>query len=195
MSKVSIDKTTKKYHGQMAAVYDAKRIKQRRWHEENEAVEEMMKGLRKGATVLDCPVGTGRFLKTWEKMGYRATGLDASDAMLDLAKRKSKKFPLVLGSATELESMFKTKFDAGVCVRFLDLIDEGAMREVVGQLSAVVKSRLVLTIRLGSRYVPKVNTAEHDEKKFRALMSKHKWKQTADKPIFEAGWHVLRFDR
>lgn len=191
---VNIQTTSKKYRGAMAANYDAKRTKQIRWDKENAAVAAMVQDLKRGTTVLDCPVGTGRFLPTWKKQGFDFLGVDYSEEMLDLAGKKGwPKSKLVQGDASALE--LGRKFDVGVCVRFLDLIDEAALYCVLTTLNGVVRKRFICTIRFGVKYVPKSNTAEHDEKKFSAWMKRHGWKETERVPVFDAGWHVLRYDR
>jgi len=191
---VSIEKTSRKYRGKMASGYEAKRKKQIRWHEENRPVEQMMSLQGAGTTLLDCPVGTGRFLKTWEKMGFRVLGIDASEEMLALARRKRTEATLVQGSALDTRQPPKSHH-AVVCVRFLDLIDEEAMRGVMRELARVAIRRIALTIRLGEKYVPKSNTATHDEKKFRRLVSALGFVICDELPIFKAGWRVMRLER
>jgi len=191
---VSIQATSKKYRGRKAETYDEIRMKQRRWAVENEAVAAMVQDLKRGTTVLDCPVGTGRFLDTWKKRGFDFLGVDYSDEMLDLAKSKGwPKGKLVQGDASALE--LGRQFDVGVYVRFLDLIDESAVYRVLTCMDKTVRKRFICTIRFGIKYVPKANTAEHDEKKFSAWMKRHGWKETERVPVFDAGWHVLRYDR
>jgi 2-polyprenyl-3-methyl-5-hydroxy-6-metoxy-1,4-benzoquinol methylase len=81
---VSIEQTTRKYRGRKAATYDEIRRKQQRWHLENEAVERMMANAT--GTVLDVPVGTGRYLPLWHRLGLACAGIDASEEMLALAR-------------------------------------------------------------------------------------------------------------
>lgn len=190
---VSLEATSRKYRGKTASGYEAKRRKQMRWHLENEAVEKFIEGA--SGSVLDVPVGTGRFLPLYERMlsGMEAVGVDISEEMLALARRKSD-FPLEVGDATKLRFTDAT-FDVVVCVRFLDLIDEAAMCKVVTELCRVARERIILTIRLGEKYIPKSNTATHDEKKFLALIRRLGWIIAGDVPVFRAGWHVFKLER
>lgn len=195
---VSIEKTAKKYFGKKASSYETIRKKQIRWDLENKAVGAMLSAA-KPKTVLDVPVGTGRFFSHYEHLGVRGTGIDISQAMLDLAALKKKRdgrpnITLQLGDAQK--TGFKdASFDCSVCVRFLDLIDEKAMQTVVRELGRVTKKTIIATIRLGDTYVPKSNTAEHDSKKFRRLVDNMGWKITEEVPIFKAGWVVLKMER
>lgn len=195
---VSLEKTTNKYHGKMASGYEAKRKKQIRWHRENEIVAGLLPA--KLTTVLDCPVGTGRFLSLYNERGARSVvGIDASDSMLTLATKKITKlsktnFDLHVGDATATGLKDKSVAIA-VCVRFLDLIDEDGMQKTMKELCRVAKDQIILTIRLGDKYVPKSNTAEHDQKKFWAMVSRLGWKKAEAEGIFDAGWHVVSLAR
>lgn len=195
---VTIDKTAKKYHGAMAANYETKRTKQERWDLENAAVAEMLAKL-KPKTVLDVPVGTGRFIPVYDKLKVKdVTAIDVSDTMLDLAKKKMKKVKSKLYVDFVCKDVRKLKYnksegkpDVSVCVRFLDLIDEKAMQEVMIKLMELTGKAIITTIRFGPKYKPKSNTAEHDEQKFRAMVKKRGWKIVKSVPVFKAGWHIL----
>jgi ubiquinone/menaquinone biosynthesis C-methylase UbiE len=185
---VSIDVTSKRYRGQMAANYETKRKKQLRWDLENRIVEAML-DLQKGK-LLDVPVGTGRFLEFCSK-NFTITGIDSSQEMLDQANEKIAHCVLELGDATALK--FKDKsFDHAICIRFLDLIDEPAMQKVVKELCRVTKKSIIATIRFGDKYVPKSNTATHDKRKFVALAKRCGWRIVEEINIFKQGWVVLR---
>jgi 2-polyprenyl-3-methyl-5-hydroxy-6-metoxy-1,4-benzoquinol methylase len=45
-----------------------------------------------GATIIDAPCGTGRLAEALLEAGYRVVGIDISEAMLDVAKRKLERF-------------------------------------------------------------------------------------------------------
>ena len=194
---VSIRQTSRKYHGRKAETYDEIREKQARWKWENEHVEQWLREVRP-KSVLDVPCGTGRFLDVYRALKVRVVhGVDASDEMIGLAKRK-----VAPGDNTVLEVGYATAtgmqagaFDCVVCVRFLDLIDEEAMRLVLTELYRVARKSVVLTIRLGTKYVPKSNTAEHDGPKFYRHMARAGW-QVGEKALFrDAGWFIMRLER
>lgn len=197
---VSIDATAKKYHGRKAETYEAVRTKQRRWDEENEAVRRFLNQLRP-RSVLDVPVGTGRYLDLYRVLKVtRVIGVDVSQEMLDQAAVKAKRVarlggPIIVLKRKDIRDLTLDNVDVSVCVRFLDLIDERAMRQVMKKLMATSRRAIVCTIRLGDSYVPKSNTATHDERKFRRLLEKHGWKVAKDVPIFTQGWHVFLLKR
>jgi ubiquinone/menaquinone biosynthesis C-methylase UbiE len=182
----------------MAKNYRAKRQKQQRWKLENKIVGDMLRteaGKRAHESVFDVPCGEGRFLSLYQELALDAYGVDASETMLKLASRRG--WPpqdLETGNATALR-FDNRSFDMVVCVRFLDLIPEAAMQQVLGELCRVARRAIVLTIRLGDSYVPKSNTATHDGLKFRALVRKLGWRVETFVSIFNAGWFVIKLVR
>jgi ubiquinone/menaquinone biosynthesis C-methylase UbiE len=178
--------------------YETVRKKQARWHRENELVEALLVPKKLGK-VLDVPVGTGRFLKLYDTLGATLVdGIDISDDMLRLAAKKLRPLrvpvALIKGDARKIHKPNRY-YETTVCIRFLDLIDEKAMRTVMTELCRVTKTQIILTIRFGEKYVPKSNTAEHDERKFRALIHRAGWQIVHAAPIRDAGWHVLSLER
>jgi ubiquinone/menaquinone biosynthesis C-methylase UbiE len=195
---VSYEATRRKYRGKTASGYEAKRKPQRRWAEENRLVDEMTADLPRRSRLLDAPVGTGRFLPLWELRGFRWLGVDASEEMLALARRKraSARNELVEGDVTALD-LESGALDCAVCVRFLDLVDQDTMRRAVRELHRVLRAggRFVLTIRLGPEYLPKSNTATHDERAFLTFIKRLGFRVDRDEPVFNAGWHVMQLEK
>jgi ubiquinone/menaquinone biosynthesis C-methylase UbiE len=191
MSTLS-DRTAKKYRGRMAANYERKRTKQLRWDMENKIVSAMLHTLK--GTVLDVPVGTGRFLNLYRELGMKCTGVDISEEMIALAREKGLPGILLIGDATSLKYPSKS-FNHVVCIRFLDLIDEEAMRQVVKEICRVAKQTVIFTIRLGKKYILKVNTATHDENMFEVFIKRQGWLIAEKQPIFNQGWYVIRLRR
>jgi ubiquinone/menaquinone biosynthesis C-methylase UbiE len=193
---VSLEDTRRKYYGQTALGYFAKRRKQLRWKLENKIVKEMLEreleNHHQPLSVLDAPCGEGRFLSLYVGLKLRVTGLDSSADMLKLAaKRGWRPKELEDGDVTKLH--FATNsHDFAVCVRFLDLIPEEAMRQSVRELCRVARHAVILTIRLGDEYVPKSNTATHDRVKFSRLVRSLGWHAAESVPIFKQGWCVMR---
>jgi ubiquinone/menaquinone biosynthesis C-methylase UbiE len=198
---VTIEKTTKKYRGLKALTYDKIRMKQQRWDQENAAVERML-GILKPAVLLDCPVGTGRFLQTAADCGVAEyIGVDASEEMLTLAHRKITRtmknkmtVRLDVGDARHHKCVDE-RVDVTLCIRFLDLIDETAMRAVMREMMRVTRRCIILTIRLGDSYIAKSNTATHDAKRFRSLVRKDGWRIIEEVPVFNAGWFIMRIEK
>jgi len=189
MSKQLSERTAKKYIGAMAANYETKRKKQLRWHQENQIVEQMLTTLGT-KTVLDVPVGTGRFLPLYRTLKLKGWGIDSSEEMLAQARKKPGADRLKLSVGNVLQDDLP-KAQTAVSVRFLDLIDEPAMLIAMDKLMAAATDHIILTIRLGDSYILKSNTATHAERKFMLRIFKRGWHVVEDVPIFTQGWRVL----
>lgn len=75
--------------------------------------------LPRGASILDVGCGTGRHSIELAKRGYKVTGLDLTDAMLDVARRKAAAAQVAVnwieGDATD-PAHFEGKYDAALCL-------------------------------------------------------------------------------
>lgn len=194
---VSVEATRRKYRGAYAAGYREKRVKQERWHLENEIVTEYLSGLPRNSKILDVPVGEGRFLPLYDTLKLKVTGIDVSEMMLKRArvKKGGRDACLHLGDLVSgLRYPAKT-FDAAVCVRFLDLIPEDAMRSSLFELTRLARKLVVLTIRLGARYEPKANTATHNMQQFYRSVKQLEWRVEDETPIFKQGWRVIKLGK
>lgn len=190
-------KVASRYSGKQARTYDQVRNKQIRWHKENEIVAAMLADVRRGSRVLDVPVGTGRFFPLYDKLGFRVEGVDGSEDMLTEAGKKARRCTptpvLSVGDATSL--LYKAReFDASVCVRFLNLIDEESVRATMRELFRVTRSRIVLTIRLGDKAKGKF-LATHDRGRFLGVVRRAGWRVAEEVPVFRQGWVVMRLER
>ena len=79
-----------KYVGAVAAGYDAKRENTEKFIVEQGIIERMLGDLPSGTRVLDCPVGTGRFLPYYVERDFIFIGMDRSMDMMTIAATKVK---------------------------------------------------------------------------------------------------------
>lgn len=134
-----------KYYGRQAEEYDAKRAHKQCWAREQAAVAEFVKH----GPVLDCPVGTGRYLSIYRDKGLDYTGLDASDDMIAQARRKDPNLNAIRGSILALP--FENKqFGTVVCSRLLPWLYPEDMARAIAELRRVARE-LVVSIRIGEK--------------------------------------------
>jgi ubiquinone/menaquinone biosynthesis C-methylase UbiE len=181
-----------RYRRKYAKGYEAERSKHPRWHMENEIVHAMLQTLH--GTVLDVPVGAGRFLSMYQKLKLACTGVDVSEDMLALAKAKRTPCQLECGNATALRFEDRS-FDHVVCVRLFHMLDELDLIKVMKELCRIARHNIIFTIRLGDVYSPKKNVATHNTLKFKALIKRCGWDLAEEQPIFKQGWYVIRLIR
>ncbi len=130
------------YTGRKARDYDAKRDGTNKWRLENEAVATL---LPLGAcTVLDVPVGTGRFAPLYQERGMTIVGVDVSVHMLDLARAKGLA-DLRQGDIRDLEFANDT-FDFAVCIRLANWLTPDDLACALTEMARVAHS-VVIGIR------------------------------------------------
>jgi len=136
-------KAARHYFGAKATGYEEKRRKYPEWPHEHAAVARL---LRDAQTVLDAPVGTGRFAPLY--VGRRVVGLDASRDMLDLAAIAMREN----GVAAELREHDLTRplaaivpapVDVAVVIRFIGLLLPAEVPVVLRNVLAVSRRALV----------------------------------------------------
>ena len=145
-----------KYNGAIAKGYDAKREDSDKWKAEDRIVGELLSDLPAGTSVLDCPVGTGRFLPLYESKGFRVFGVDISDDMLREASQKAKSDStfLRLGDARKLD-LPDQSYDVAICIRLFRWLETKEMQlKVLSELMRVAKKRVIFNVRTETGPLP-----------------------------------------
>lgn len=134
---MKIQKLKQAYFGDVAARYDANRAGAK-WRAEQEAVREFLGRIREtlgGYSLVDIPVGTGRFLEFYREFDVAATGLDVSGDMLAEAGKKAAAlgYPvkLELGNILDLEDK-AGGFDVALCIRLSNWLDADCLAQALG---------------------------------------------------------------
>ena len=127
-------------------------------------MKELLADLPDELSVVDIPFGTGRFVADYLEKGFKVSGLDASDHMLDAARDALgdtyDKCTCVVGDAGELPYA-DVQFDLVVSTRFLrDIVTFGAARKILEEFSRVTRKYAIL--QLGHSF-PDLSYPEDDD--------------------------------
>lgn len=140
-----------RYTGSMAQNYDAERKDSADWTNENIIIEDFMAHIPRGASVIDIPVGTGRFMEFYKRHQLVPTGFDISGDMLaaarEAATRSGVDAKLQMGDIRKIGAPDKS-FEAGLCIRFVNWIDFEGFQGAIAELDRVVRSILIVTVRV-----------------------------------------------
>lgn len=101
--------------------------------------------IRRGSHVLDVGCGTGRWLRRYQELGFRTTGVDATPGMLRIAMECGTSAPLIAGQACRLpfaDAKFDCVSDITVVQHIPRSLQQQALREMVRVLK--VGGRLIL---------------------------------------------------
>jgi ubiquinone/menaquinone biosynthesis C-methylase UbiE len=139
-----------RYRGKVATGYDSYRLREPKWHREQAIMSDLLKVLPRNASVLDVPVGTGRFFDYYKALGLRPTGVDISNDMLAEAQQKAGEVGLdvILEEGNILSLGYPDRtFDAAVCIRLLNLIPLADVAQAVAELARVSKRHVIVGAR------------------------------------------------
>lgn len=101
--------------------------------------------LETSSRVLDVGCGTGRWIRRYEEMGFRVSGLDATLGMLHTARERGTMAPLIVGEAHGLPFEDES-FDAVSDVTVVQHIPVTLQSQTLGEMLRVLKpgGRLIL---------------------------------------------------
>lgn len=131
------------YSANEADSYESDREVEPLWHIENAYIRDLV--LRfKNASILDVPVGTGRFLEFYGD--NKVSGVDLSESMLAKAEERAKarrmdQVSLLRGSVTELP-FSDAAFDLVICWRLLHLLPPNMLGPALAEMARVCRSTL-----------------------------------------------------
>lgn len=141
------------YKGGVADTYESNRVIEPKWKKEQEVIHEILKKIsnkEKNMSLLDVPVGTGRFFEIYKTLGFKATGADISKDMLKQAKEKSinLNFPVKLriDDITRLK-LEKNSYDVSLCIRLFNWLNKKNLEKALKQLTKVSKKHVIIGVR------------------------------------------------
>lgn len=144
-----------RYWGRRAQTYNSARTKGKKWQDEQLAIDNLLGTLARGASILDIPVGTGRFIPLYAKHGLIATGMDISKDMLREAQGTLARSDVQMALQVADIRAIPVKdgaFDCVLCMRFLNWIDIASVESAFSELVRVSREDLLIGIRY---YVPR----------------------------------------
>lgn len=146
---VSFGNLSSRYAGRNAENYERQRLG-KKWVSEDRAVEQFLSLVGEGSSILDVPVGTGRFFPYFNARKLKTHGADISADMLAQARANAGR----IGARVRLiESDILSlpydddSFDVVTCIRFLNLIDFEAVDMVLHELTRVSRDKMMIGVR------------------------------------------------
>lgn len=110
----------------------------------------------KPATIVDVPCGTGRLAEALLEDGYAIVGIDISPAMLDVAKRKLRRFDsrfrTKVADVRELAELEPRTYDAALCARVLMHFRLDDQIRFLKSVAALSKGTVVFSQSLSTPY-------------------------------------------
>lgn len=179
----------KYYWGEVVEQYDDIRRPKERWRFDMTGLPVLLEGMK---SVLDCPVGTGRFLPIYQKLGIEPQGVDVSADMV--AKATANGFPnCQVGDAVALP-LEDQSVDVVVCTRLMIHLQPEDAYPAIQEFKRVARRRVIIDARLGQvTQVPFRGTILHSRAEFMKQFESGGWKVW--KSIGRPHYPLLAFDR
>jgi len=182
--------TANRYRGDYAKEYDTAREAQERWQVEDITVRDMLSTVKLGASILDIPCGTGRFLNFYRERGLHSINIDLNPDMLNEARKKDAEADLRVGEIQKID-LPNQSVDIAVCVRYLNLVPEREMMQAIRELQRVTKSLIIFTLRIGENIEMGQRHRRHTMETLRqAIMCG--WQISETRLIHRNGWHMVK---
>lgn len=144
------DHAVRKYRGDVATGYDAKRQDSPKWAEEQRIIEDMLSDMNAGDWIVDIPIGTGRFIPFYEEKGFCWRGFDVSVDMLQQAAAKvtnDKKAHLEEGDVRNIPLQDKS-CNAAVMCRLTRWLSPADCQQAMRELQRISRERIIFTARV-----------------------------------------------
>lgn len=135
-----------RYRGPNAESYESQRAREPKWTAEEVAVSVYLT-ITDPKSVLDIPVGTGRFLPLYSNRNIRALGMDQSPDMLKQAGLKGTDAILSEGNVLHIP-MADGAVDVAICVRLLNWLSPDDLLAAIKELRRVSEVAVIVSIRL-----------------------------------------------
>jgi len=121
--------------------------------------------LQKSDKFIDIACGQGALLNHLASAGAEMMGIDASQKLIDFAKKRNPKIKLLCLDATDLSSIESNQFDAATCVLALQNIEN--FQNAIKEASRVLKKggRFVLALNHPCFRIPRQSGWGFDEKR------------------------------
>jgi ubiquinone/menaquinone biosynthesis C-methylase UbiE len=146
---MDFERLKERYHGTRARDYNRRRERTALYDREQDTIDGFLERLPKGSSIVDVPVGTGRYFELYKKHGLVVTGLDVSEDML--AEASGGADSLLLDATLRREdirhiSAPDNAFGAVLCMRFLNWLDAAGFELVLAELTRVTGKYLILGV-------------------------------------------------
>ena len=141
----------RKYHGETATNYDAKRDDSPKRKFEYDTITNMLSTLKRGEWILDCPFGTGFLSPFYDEKEVLVQAVDISRDMLKEASKKPRTAHTVFTQADLLTiSLWDKSVDAAVMCRLTRWLTPDECQTAMKQLQRLARKKIVFTARVSN---------------------------------------------
>lgn len=148
------DRVKQKYDGESASKYDDRREGIFKWQNEQNAVELILRKILATSdadTLLDIPVGTGRFFEFYRDLSLNVVGMDVSEDMISEATKKistsMKNISLEKGDILNPQQI-DMEPDVLICIRLMHWFNFDEIRQTLKSIDELNANYVIIGIRV-----------------------------------------------
>lgn len=139
------------YKGQAAKHYLERRTRTLKWQREQQVIERLVESFPRGSSILDVPLGTGRFLQYYARGNHTVYGLDISSDMLSQARGMQRAVNnvngLVQGDAESIP-LRDGAVDYVICMRLLNWIPSPIFNDIISEFKRIARKGIIVEVRV-----------------------------------------------
>ncbi len=142
-----------RYQDTNAKNYQKKRINSFKWQNEQRIIGKIIKNVQKGSSILDVPIGTGRFFEYYVKGSHTVYGFDISQDMLSEALKHQnqlieRNYMVLMQGDVEYLPFCDDAVDYVVCTRLLNWMPLSVFTKAISELNRVARKRIIVEVRV-----------------------------------------------
>lgn len=138
------------YRGDVAERYNDERVGDLKWELEQKVMARLIGELPQRASILDVPLGTGRYLPFYERGGHRVIGLDVSGDMMRQARLGATLIGALIGDVTRIP-LADRSVDYVVSTRLMNWLPPDVFARAIAEIARVARVGVLLGIRESER--------------------------------------------
>ncbi len=138
------------YRGDVADRYNDERVGDLKWELEQQVMARLIGALPRGVSILDVPLGTGRYLPFYERGGHHVVGLDVSGDMMRQARLGTTLIGALIGDVTRIP-LADRSVDYVVSTRLMNWLPPDVFARAIAEIARVARQGVLLGIRESER--------------------------------------------
>lgn len=139
------------YKGEVAERYLERRNGTLKWRREQQIIQRLVGSFPLGSSILDVPIGTGRFLQSYAKGNHSVYGLDISSDMLSQAQDMQGAINnvkgLIQGDAESIP-LRDGAVDYVICMRLLNWIPSPIFNDIISEFTRIARKGIIVEVRV-----------------------------------------------
>ena len=141
-----MENANKAYRGSLAKNYEKDRVVESIWEKEQTFIAQYLSKLGRGGSILDVPVGTGRFINLYLNHGMSVFAVDISEDMLVEVREKFGNTPNIRLERGDVACLSHgtSSVDYIICWRLVHLLPKATLAKMICEFARVARKEIII---------------------------------------------------